>query len=162
MRQDKSVIISVIGGAAASAKMLIVAEEVGRRIAEQGAVLVCGGLGGVMEAACKGAYEAGGMTIGILPGLDSHAANAYVKIPVATGMGVGRNIAVVRTGHAVIAIDGSYGTLSEMAFALQFGMPLVGINTWQMSSGEQEQAQYIEATSAAEAVAKAFAAIENE
>ena len=105
----------------------------GREIARRGAVLVCGGLGGVMEAACKGAGGEGGLTIGILPGDSRQDANPYVQIPIVTGIGYARNVAVVKSAQAVIAIDGSYGTLTEIGYALQSGIPVIGLNTWSLS-----------------------------
>jgi hypothetical protein len=125
-------IVAVIGGSDASSEALDKAEAAGREIARHGATLVCGGLGGVMEAACRGCRDAGGTTIGILPGTDASEANPYVDVPVVTGMGQARNLVIVRTADAVIAIGGGFGTLSEMAFALRLGKPLVGIDTWSM------------------------------
>lgn len=122
--------ISVVGAREASAETLNDAEAVGRAIARHGAVLVCGGLGGVMEAACRGARAEDGHTIGLLPGDDTATANAYVEFPIATGLGVARNAVVARTADAMIAIGGAYGTLSEIAFALQFGKPVIGLGTW--------------------------------
>jgi uncharacterized protein (TIGR00725 family) len=103
---------------------------VGRLIAERGAVLVCGGLGGAMEAACRGAQEAGGVTVGILPGTDRSAANAHVDIALPTGLGEARNALVVHAADVLIAIGGGYGTLSEVALALRAGTPVVGVETW--------------------------------
>lgn len=124
--------ISVIGGEACGPEALETAETVGREIARRGATLVCGGRGGVMAAACRGAREAGGHTIGIMPGRghDDSPPNAYVEFPVFTGMGFARNVMVVLSGDAVIAIDGSYGTLSEISHALIHETPIVGIDTW--------------------------------
>lgn len=123
-------IIGVIGGSAGDEKVRKTAQEVGRLIAESGAMLVCGGLSGVMEAACKGAREAGGTTIGILKGQSIADANPYVDIPVATGLGHGRNLVIINTACALIAISGRYGTLSEIAFAIQSGKPVFGLGTW--------------------------------
>jgi uncharacterized protein (TIGR00725 family) len=106
------------------------AYEVGRLIAQSGAILVCGGKGGVMEAACKGAVDANGLTIGILPSDNIQEANEYVLVPVATGMGIARNIIIVRTAQAVISINGRYGTLSEMAFTAQLDKPLFSLQPW--------------------------------
>ena len=122
--------IAVIGGHQCSPEIARVAEEVGKRIAEKGATLVCGGLSGVMEAACRGAKQGGGKTIGILPGHDKADANKYVDIPIITGLGYMRNNLVVKNADGVIAIDGKEGTLSEIAFALQMKKPIVGILTW--------------------------------
>ncbi len=123
-------IIGVIGGSAVDQMAFETAYEVGKLIAKAGAILICGGLTGVMEAACKGAKDAGGMTIGILPGLNINDANQYVDIPVATGLGHGRNLIIINTAQALIAISGRYGTLSEIGFALQSGKPVYGLGTW--------------------------------
>jgi uncharacterized protein (TIGR00725 family) len=125
-------IIGVIGGSSCGAKARALAEEVGREIAGRGLPLICGGLGGVMEAACKGAKSAGGVTIGILPASRARDANPYVDYPIATGMGLARNIIIVHTASALIAVDGKYGTLSEIAYAAQLGVPLVGLLTWKI------------------------------
>ncbi len=124
--------ISVIGGNQCNTEVSRLAYEVGKEIANNRALLVCGGLGGVMEAACKGAKEAGGITIGILPGEDEKSANSYVDIKIPTGLGYARNVLVVKTGHAVIAIDGSTGTLSEIAHALNYNKPVIGLFTWNL------------------------------
>lgn len=126
-------IIGVIGPNQASNEEHKTAEEVGREIARRNGVLVCGGLGGVMEAVCRGARSEGGLTIGIIPGLHKSDANPYVDIPIVTGMSHARNVIVVRSSDAIIAIGGSYGTLSEIAFALTLEIPIVGINTWEVS-----------------------------
>lgn len=124
-------VIGVIGESRFSdAAHEALAEEVGRRIAAAGCTLICGGLGGVMEAACRGSRTAGGMTIGILPGSDRKEANAFVDVAVATGMGQTRNTIIVLTADALIAIGGGYGTLSEIGFALRQGRPVVGLRTW--------------------------------
>ena len=117
MEQDR-LRIAVIGASQCSKKIAAVAEGVGRQLARKEAILICGGLGGVMEAACKGASAEGGLTIGILPNENHRSANPYVQIPIVTGLGYARNLAVVRSAQAVIAIDGSYGTLTEIGFAL--------------------------------------------
>ena len=108
------------------------AEAVGAAVAEAGAVLVCGGLGGVMEAACRGAQAAGGLTVGILPGLDRGEANPHVDVAIPTGLGEARNVLVVRCADAVVALAGEFGTLSEIALALQAGIPVVGLDTWEL------------------------------
>ena len=113
--------------------MLRLAGEVGEGIAKAGAVLVCGGVGGVMEAACKGAKKQNGTTVGILPGTDRSQANAFVDYPIVTGLGEGRNLLVVRNSDAVIALPGEFGTLSEIAFSLKLGKSVVGLSTWQVS-----------------------------
>jgi uncharacterized protein (TIGR00725 family) len=112
------------------------AHAVGRTLAAQGAVLVCGGLGGVMEAACRGAKEAGGTTVGILPGTDRAAANPFVDVALPTGLGEGRNVLVVRAADALIAVGGGHGTLSEIAFALKTGKRVIGLGTWDVEGVE--------------------------
>jgi uncharacterized protein (TIGR00725 family) len=123
-------IIAVIGGRRSDKSLLKEAEEVGRLIARKGFILVCGGLRGVMEAASRGAKSEGGLTVGILPQNDSKEANPFIDIPVVTGLGIGRNVIIARTADALIAVGGEYGTLSEIAFALQMGKPVAGIKTW--------------------------------
>jgi uncharacterized protein (TIGR00725 family) len=122
--------IAVVGPGEASSQELWLAEEVGAALADLGAVVVTGGLGGVMEAACRGARSRNGRTLGILPGDDRAAANGWVEIAVATGVGELRNGLVVRASDAVVAIGGGYGTLSEVALALKLGRPVVGLGTW--------------------------------
>lgn len=148
--------IAVIGGGQPSPQETKLAEEVGRELAKQGAILVCGGLGGVMEAACKGAQSEGGVTIGILPGESRQAANPYVQIPIVTGIGYARNQAVVKSAQVVIAVGGSYGTLSEIAHALQSGIPVIGLNTWSLSRNSQQDNSIILAQNPTEAVNKAL------
>lgn len=126
-------IIGVIGGGRASDEIYTLAHSVGKRIAERDATLICGGLRGVMEAACKGAKAAGGRTIGVLPGLHASDANRFVDVPIVTGLADARNVLIVRTAHAVIAVGGEFGTLSEMAFSLKFGVPLIGLRSWSFS-----------------------------
>jgi len=133
----KQKLIAVIGGSEASPQEARLAEEVGRELAAQNAVLVCGGLGGVMEAACRGASSAGGITIGILPGDRASDANPYVRIPVVTGIGYARNMIVVKSAQAVIAVGGSHGTLTEIAYALQNGIPVISLNTWSITRDNQ-------------------------
>lgn len=149
-------IIAVIGGSQASRKEIKFAEEVGRELAKKDAILVCGGLGGVMEAACRGANSESGLTIGILPGDDRREANRYVQIAIVTGIGYARNVAVVKSAQAVIAIGGSYGTLSEIGHALQSGIPVIGLDTWSLSKNGKTNNAIIPADSPAEAVAKAL------
>ena len=148
--------VAVIGGGQCSSREARLAEEVGRELARKGAVLVCGGLGGVMEAACRGANSEGGVTIGILPGESRQAANSYVQVPVVTGMGYARNVAVVKSAQAVIAIGGNYGTLSEIAHALQSGIPVIGLNTWSLSRNSKLDNSIIPAKNPTEAVNKAL------
>lgn len=125
--------VAVVGGGGVVAPQLLsLAEEVGAQFARRGAVVVTGGLGGVMEAACRGARAAGGTTLGILPGCDRGDANAFVDVAVATGMGELRNGLVVRCADALVAVGGEYGTLSEIALALKAGKPVAGLETWQI------------------------------
>lgn len=123
-------IVGVIGAGNASTNEIKIAEDVGRLIAERGWVLVCGGLGGVMEAASRGATKAGGIVVGILPQADAKLANQYVSIPIATNMGFARNSIIAHTAEALIAVGGAYGTLSEISMALNLGKPVFGIGTW--------------------------------
>jgi len=152
-----AVIISVIGGEGATAESLRLAEEVGRELGRRGVTLVCGGRGGVMEAACRGARSAGGHTIGILPGRNASETppNAYVEFPIFTGIGYARNAIVALSGEAVIAISGSYGTLSEIAYALINQVPLVGLDTWDFDYHDWEPGGIVRVTTAAEAVERA-------
>ncbi len=124
--------IAVVGGHKCSKKIYRVAEELGGLIAQQGWILICGGRTGVMEAACKGAKKQGGLTVGILPSSDGEDANKYVDVKIPTGLGYARNILVVRSVDAVIAISGEYGTLSEIAFAFNEEKPIAGIDTWEV------------------------------
>ncbi len=156
MTINKKTAIAVIGGEQPSSQEAKLAEEVGRKLAKQGAILVCGGLGGVMEAACRGAQSEGGLTIGILPGDSRRAANPYVQIPIVTGIGYARNIVVVKSAQAVIAIGGSYGTLSEISHALQSGIPVIGLNTWSLSRNGQQDNSIILAQNPTEAVDRAL------
>ena len=123
-------IIGVIGASQIDNQTYEIAFRVGELIAESGALLVCGGLSGVMEAACKGAKSRGGTTFGILPGRDTSDANAYVDYPVATGFGEARNMSIINTAQVLIAIAGAYGTLSEIAFALRIEKKVFGLGTW--------------------------------
>ena len=122
--------IGVIGAGSCNDEIYEVARKVGDGIAKAGAILVCGGLGGVMEAACRGAYEAGGQTVGILPGPDRAEANPYVTVPIVTDLGHARNILIVRSSHVLVAVSGGYGTLSEISIALKLGKPVIGLHTW--------------------------------
>ncbi len=152
-------IIAVVGGSKASPDALTQAEAVGREIGGHGHTVICGGLGGVMEAACRGAREAGGHTIGVLPGSDPHAANEHVEFPIVTNMGVARNTVIILSAAAVIAVDGSYGTLSEIAIALNSGRPVVGLETWHIMPGSGvEDDRIMRAGGAAQAVEMAVSA----
>jgi uncharacterized protein (TIGR00725 family) len=128
--------IAVIGGSRPGRQAADAACEIGRLIARAGAVVVCGGLGGVMEAACRGAREEGGLTIGILPGGSPADANPWVDVPVATGLGYTRNAIVILNADAVIAVDGEYGTLSEIAYGKIHGKTVVGLGTWEVKGVE--------------------------
>ena len=160
--KDKNIFIAVIGGGDCSPQEARLAEEVGGEIARHGAILICGGLGGVMEAACKGASSEGGLTVGMLPGDNRRAANPYVQIPIVTGIGYARNVAVVKSAQAVIAIDGSYGTLSEIGHALQSGIPVIGLNTWSLSIAGQVDNSIIPADNPKDAVKKAMELIKSQ
>ncbi len=156
MRDKKQKIVAVIGASKCTARESKWAEEAGQELAKNGAAVICGGLTGVMEAVCRGANKAGGLTIGILPGDTAEAANAYVSIPVVTGLGYARNSIVVKSAQAVIAIGGGYGTLSEIAYACQRRIPIIGLNTWEMSRNGDADKTIIRANSPKEAVAMAL------
>jgi uncharacterized protein (TIGR00725 family) len=130
----KKVSIAVIGTSQPDENLSRIAEEVGREIALRGCILICGGLGGVMEYAARAAKENKGLTVGILPSEDISSANPYIDIPIATGMGEARNIIIVKSSDALIAIGKGYGTLSEISFALKLRKPIIGIKTWDISS----------------------------
>jgi uncharacterized protein (TIGR00725 family) len=141
----KRIRIGVIGGSQPDKRSLEAAYKVGELIAKAGAILICGGLGGVMEAAASGAKKEGGFTIGILPGTQPHEANPSIDVPVATGMGYSRNSLVAMNAHVLIAIDGEYGTLSEIAYGKIYGKKVIGLGTWEVKG-------IIEAASPEEAV----------
>ncbi len=130
---NNKILIGVVGSGEADTTNDSLAEEVGGHIASRGGVLVNGGLGGVMLASARGSKQAGGLTIGILPGPDTKDANPYIDIPIPAGMGEMRNALIVRASRGLIAVGGGYGTLSEIALALKTGKPVVGINSWQVS-----------------------------
>jgi hypothetical protein len=154
----RPVVIAVIGENDPPPELARLAEEVGAGIAAAGAVLVCGGLGGAMEAACRGAQRRGGVTIGILPGTRADDANPYVTYPIPTGLGHARNILVVRSAQAVIAVGGKFGTLSEIAFAKIEGIPVVGLATWHLTRDGVEGDPILRVRDAKEAVAVALQA----
>ncbi|MFH1220414.1 MAG: TIGR00725 family protein [Candidatus Eisenbacteria bacterium] len=143
-------LIGVIGASVASQEALAMAEEVGRLVARTGSVLVCGGLGGVMEAAARGAKDEGGITVGILPGAAGIEANSYIDIAIATNMGHARNAIIAHTCDSLIAVSGEYGTLSEIAFGLGLRKPVVSLNSWDLVPG------IIRADSPKDAVEKAM------
>jgi len=145
--------IGVIGDAVCSEEVRSLAEEVGREIAKRKGILICGGLTGVMEGAARGAKKEGGLTIGIIPGESASDANSFIDIPIVTGLRDGRNVIVARSSEAIIAIHGKYGTLSEIAFALKFNVPVIGLHTWEVSP------DMVSARSPVEAVEKAFSLI---
>ncbi len=153
---DRAIVIGVIGEGDCPGDLYRMAEEVGRLVAERGAAVVCGGLGGVMEAACRGARGAGGTAIGILPGFEKSDANAFVTTALPTGMGEARNALVVRAADALVAVGGKYGTLSEIALALKMGKPLVGLRTWGLVLQGKPIKPFPECSTAAEAVELAF------
>jgi uncharacterized protein (TIGR00725 family) len=146
--------IGVIGASKATASDMELSIEVGKLIARSGATLVCGGLGGVMEGAAKGASGEGGLTVGILPGNETSDANKYIKVPIATGMGEARNIVIVKSSDSLIAIGGGYGTLSEIATAMRLGVHVVGLQTWRVQGNDPDI--IIRTDSAQEAVATAL------
>ena len=145
--------VAVVGSGEAAGELYDAAREVGRLVAERGGVLVCGGLGGVMEAAARGATERGGVAIGVLPDEDRGRANPYLSYSVATGAGQARNLAVVCSVDVVIAVGGEYGTLSEIGLALKVGRPVVGLKSWELPG------HVVVASSPAEAAERAFEAL---
>jgi uncharacterized protein (TIGR00725 family) len=148
-------IVSVIGTSTASPELYELARETGRLLAERNCIVVCGGRGGVMEGVCRGAAEGGGVSIGLLPDALSEA-NPYVSIPLVTGLGEVRNVAVVSAGHAVISIGGAYGTLSELGFAMRQGKRVVGLRTWRIQNEEGEPSAIVNAATPLEAVTAAL------
>jgi len=159
-RLNNIALIAVVGGNSCSPQEALTAYAVGKLLAEKGYGVVCGGLGGVMEHACRGAQEAGGMAIGILPGMDAGDANPYVRVAIPTGMGEMRNALVVRSAQAVIAIGGEYGTLSEIAFALKTGKRVVGIDTWELRKKDRIDQGIVKAATPEEAVELAIAGLQ--
>jgi len=134
---DSAKYVGVIGGGECTDSMYKTAQNLGFEIGKKGWILVCGGLGGIMEAAAKGCAEAGGMTLGILPGSQRNSANPYIRIALPTGLEEGRNLLVVRTSDVLVSIGGGYGTLSEIALALKAGKPVIGLETWEHIQGIQ-------------------------
>ena len=157
---SSSMIIAVIGGEDASPEAERLAEEVGRELARRGCTVVCGGGSGVMEGVCRGARAEGGHTIGIMPGHNRQESppNDYVEFPLFSGLGFARNSMVALSGQAVIAIDGAYGTLTEIAYALIHGVPIVGLDTWHFSYPGHDAERMIRAETPQDAVEKAIAA----
>lgn len=151
--------IAVVGPGRADSRETAWAEAAGAAIADAGAVLVCGGLGGVMEAACRGARSRAGTTVGLLPGLDRKQANGWVLVAVPTGLGEARNALVVRAADALVAIGGAWGTLSEIALALQAGKTVVGLQTWELMRAGEPVEGVIRAHDAGQAVGLALARV---
>jgi uncharacterized protein (TIGR00725 family) len=145
-------VVSVIGGATCTKEESQLAEQVGILLAKRGVAVVTGGRTGVMESASRGAVSAGGLTIGILPGSDHVSGNDYLKIAIPTGLGHTRNALVAQSGEAVIAIGGSYGTLSEISYAINIGRKVIGLGTWKAQNANNEEISIIVAQSAEEAV----------
>ena len=145
--------LGVLGPNSTTEEEYALGVAVGQCIAEAGAILLCGGLGGMMQAAAEGAKSAGGQTVGILPGSDRTGANSFIDIAIPTGMGPFRNALLVSSCDAVIAVHGAYGTLSEIAFALRLGIPVVGLNTWEVQRDGKTDPGIHPAHTAAEAVA---------
>lgn len=155
-------IIGVIGSSKAEPPILSLAETVGAEIAKRGAAVVCGGLTGVMEAVCRGARSKGGLTIGIIPSDDRDDANPFVQIPIVTGMGVGRNVMLVKSADVIIAVGGEFGTLSEIAHALNLGKTVVGLRTWELKRARAKPIpNLIETDDPVKAVDIAMAAIDS-
>ncbi|MBI3926795.1 MAG: TIGR00725 family protein [Armatimonadetes bacterium] len=153
--------IGVIGESGIDSHTARLAYQVGEEVARSGAVLVCGGLSGVMQAAAQGARAHGGTTVGILPGTRREEANPFISVAIVTGMGEARNAVVVRSSDAVIAVGGAYGTLSEIAFCLKLGVPVVGLSTWKLShDGRPLEDPIVRASDPADAVRRALQAID--
>jgi uncharacterized protein (TIGR00725 family) len=138
-------VIAVVGASKCSKKMRDIAADIGKYVAQHGGVIVCGGLGGVMEGAARGAREAGGVTIGILPSDDKAEANEFIDYVIPTGLGEVRNILVIRTADAVIALPGKYGTLTEISFALLHGKPLISVSSWKIGDEVKQMEDHMEA-----------------
>lgn len=153
-----TIYVAVIGAAGATDQEETWAEEVGRQLARAGAVLVCGGLGGVMHAAARGSHEAGGLSVGIVPGDDRSPGSPHLTICISTGMGEARNSLIVRTADAVIAIGGEFGTLSEIGLALKMGKPVVGLATWELARHGSPVEALIRSVTPQDAVSRALQA----
>jgi uncharacterized protein (TIGR00725 family) len=152
MQVTRRLIIAVIGSSTCSPNEADWAESVGQLLARAGATLICVGRGGVMEAASRGASAAGGLVVGVLPGASADEANPFVHVPIVSGMGEARNAIIVRSAQAVIAIGGEYGTLSEIAFALCFGVPVVCLGSWDLKRPDGQSAPLHPVSSPEEAV----------
>lgn len=158
---SRKAVIGVVGAGECDSQMAALAEDVGSQLATAGITIVCGGLAGVMAAVCRGAKAAGGRTVGILPGTDRSAANPWVDTAIVTGMGEARNAIIVRTAQAVIALGGEYGTLSEIAFALKLGIPVIGLHTWQLARQGEVVNAFPQAQTSLEAVSWALAQLQH-
>jgi uncharacterized protein (TIGR00725 family) len=145
-------VIGVIGTGAPDDDLERIAEQVGEGVARAGGTVVCGGLGGVMEAACRGAQQAGGLTVGLLPGADREDGNPHLTVALPTGLGEGRNVLLVRAADVLIAIGGGFGTLSEIGFALKTGKPVVGVDTWELARRGHPVEGVVAVATAADAV----------
>lgn len=152
--------VAVCGGGAFEEAAAAAAESVGTELARRGAIVLCGGLGGVMEAVCRGVRAEGGLSVGFLPEAERAAANAFVDVALPTGLGEMRNMLLVRASDVVIAISGEFGTLSEVAFALRLGIPVIGLDTWELVNKGRPNDVIIRAQNAPDAVEKAFATLE--
>ncbi len=155
---NRPLAVAVLGPSEASIDEMKSAQEVGRLLAAAGAIIVCGGGRGVMEAVCRSAHDAGGTTVGLLPGRDREDGNPYLTLAIPTGLGEARNALVVQAGQVAIAVGGSLGTLSEIALALKAGKPVIGLGTWQATDPRGEDIAVQRAASPAEAVKSALQA----
>ncbi len=147
-------IIGVIGGNSVDNQTYELAYQLGKAIAKEGWIIVCGGLRGVMEAVSKGAFENGGLTVGILPGNNKNTANPWIKIPIPTGIGVARNYIIVYTADIIVAINGRYGTLNEITAAFNAGKKVIGLNTWEMNKLNIDNNLFIPVSSVEEVIKK--------
>jgi len=147
---NRKPVIAVVGGGECTGEIEKIAEAVGEEIAESGAILICGGKGGVMEASCRGAKQKGGVTIGILPSMNDRDANPYIDIPIVTGIGYARNMIIALTADVLIAVSGKYGTLTEIAYGLHFNKPVIALQSWDFDE------KIIKAATPKEAVALAL------
>jgi len=151
---ERPVYVAVVGDGQCDAETAELAAALGRALARGGATVVCGGMGGVMEAACRGAREQGGLTVGILPTAERAAANPYVDVALPTALGHARNFLVARSADVVVAVRGGYGTLSEIALALKMGIPVVGLDTWRIEQPGREGQPHFSRTADPEEAAR--------
>ena len=155
MPVERKPIIAIVGAGKCSKKLRDKAAVVARQVVKNGGIIVCGGMGGIMEGAARGAWEGGGVSIGILPSEDRKDANKFITFAIPTGFGEARNLMVIRAADAVVAFPGKFGTLSEMAFALKIGKPLISIAAWKLGEGIIQLDDAIEAADKALELAKA-------